>query len=401
MSTYCEDLLKLKTFEKTKLVAGAQGLKRKVTWPFVVNTKEDSRWLNGGELIFITGNDMDLEDDNLFKLIQEVMENTISGIVVLTGGPFIQTLSPAIYELANKNNFPLFEMPWEMKVIDATQEIVKQIMHHSRIEEQSRVFLESLLFNKNIEENHFKELAGIYGYKNRLYKFMTVISIKAKTDDKYSSQYVENDLMHTISTLSVKDKFELITITYAEKIVCLALCENIEAIKMADIYLTSTFKMANIRYVDHQLNMGIGSVCTVASDISKSFNEALTVLNFSNIHSEDTLHYTDLGVYRLFLSIENTKEIKAYRDDVIGVLCTLTQENNSNLLKTLEVYLICSGNLTKTAQELFIHRNTLLYRLNHIKDILQKDLEDGMVRLELLNCIMIDKYLKYNINSSL
>ena len=49
--------------------------------------------------------------------------------------------------------------------------------------------------------------------------------------------------------------------------------------------------------------------------------------------------------------------------------------------------------LLKTSQELFIHRNTLLYRLSTIKNLLQRDLDDAMTDLELFNSILIFEFL--------
>jgi hypothetical protein len=52
-----------------------------------------------------------------------------------------------------------------------------------------------------------------------------------------------------------------------------------------------------------------------------------------------------------------------------------------SLTDTLKAYLECSCNLNRTAERLFLHKNTLLYRLGHIKSILRCDLDDAEVRL--------------------
>ena len=66
----------------------------------------------------------------------------------------------------------------------------------------------------------------------------------------------------------------------------------------------------------------------------------------------------------------------------------------AELLETLRQYLYCNGNLVKTSQALFIHRNTLLYRLNQIRDLLGRDIDDALVRLELLSSIVAKDYLE-------
>ena len=49
-----------------------------------------------------------------------------------------------------------------------------------------------------------------------------------------------------------------------------------------------------------------------------------------------------------------------------------------------DTYLECGCNLIRTAERLFLHKNTLLYRLNHIKGILRCDLSDADDRLLLM-----------------
>ena len=89
-----------------------------------------------------------------------------------------------------------------------------------------------------------------------------------------------------------------------------------------------------------------------------------------------------MGLYRLLFKIEDKEEIREYY-----------RYNLNVLLETLRQYLYCNGNLVKTSQALFIHRNTLLYRLNQIRDLLGKDIDDALVRLDLFNSIVAKDYL--------
>lgn len=57
--------------------------------------------------------------------------------------------------------------------------------------------------------------------------------------------------------------------------------------------------------------------------------------------------------------------------------------NETELYKTLAVFLRNERHATKTAQELYIHRSTLFYRLDRIHDLIQQDLDDPKVRLYL------------------
>jgi purine catabolism regulator len=62
------------------------------------------------------------------------------------------------------------------------------------------------------------------------------------------------------------------------------------------------------------------------------------------------------------------------------LLAPLSSEGGSALRETLDAYLRHSGNSKGICDELFIHRNTLSYRLRKIEELLHLDLSDGEVR---------------------
>lgn len=63
-------------------------------------------------------------------------------------------------------------------------------------------------------------------------------------------------------------------------------------------------------------------------------------------------------------------------NEVLGNLLAYDLENQSELVNTLEVWINNRLNIAQAARELFIHRNTMLYRISNIEDLLQVDLEE-------------------------
>ena len=66
---------------------------------------------------------------------------------------------------------------------------------------------------------------------------------------------------------------------------------------------------------------------------------------------------------------------------------------NADLIKTLEAYFNCHGNLSQTAESLIVHRNTLLYRMNRINEIAGIDLNRPETRLALHLALTIRRLL--------
>ena len=76
----------------------------------------------------------------------------------------------------------------------------------------------------------------------------------------------------------------------------------------------------------------------------------------------------------------------------IGRLIEAEQMQEGDLCETLEAYLEHNCNANATAEALFIHRNTMRYRMNKIRRILDDDISDISVFLELKLAFAIKRY---------
>lgn len=93
-------------------------------------------------------------------------------------------------------------------------------------------------------------------------------------------------------------------------------------------------------------------------------------------------HYGDLGVYRL-LAATNPGELELYVQDLLGPLIDYDRNQGADLLPTLSRYLETGRNARLTAERLFVHYNTVRYRIERIEQILDASLEDPDLQLAL------------------
>lgn len=68
---------------------------------------------------------------------------------------------------------------------------------------------------------------------------------------------------------------------------------------------------------------------------------------------------------------------------VLGTLVAYDRAHNADLLHTLRTYFRCNSNAIEAARTLFLHRNSLQYRLDRIEEVLDCDLHDPHTRLAL------------------
>ncbi len=103
---------------------------------------------------------------------------------------------------------------------------------------------------------------------------------------------------------------------------------------------------------------------------------------------------SELGVYRLLLPLEGTPALRTFYQETLSLLEAYDQRHGTHLVHTLEVYFSQLGNLSRTAEVLHLHRNTLIYRLERISAVLGVDLEDAEVRLRLQLALKVRQLLR-------
>jgi purine catabolism regulator len=97
-----------------------------------------------------------------------------------------------------------------------------------------------------------------------------------------------------------------------------------------------------------------------------------------------TLHFAHLGALRLIFHLAGNPELQAFQRDLLGPLEEYDRLHRSELVHTLDTFFRAGGNHMQAARDLHVHRNTLIYRLDRMRDLLGGvDLEEPDTRLNL------------------
>ncbi|MCP8615265.1 PucR family transcriptional regulator [Salirhabdus salicampi] len=141
--------------------------------------------------------------------------------------------------------------------------------------------------------------------------------------------------------------------------------------------------------------IGISDPYYDLDEIKKSYLEAKQTTDLAKefLGSNTVSLYKDLGVLKILALIENKNELYRYCNETLGELISNDKSNKDNLCNTLEVYLEKNGNVTEAAKELYVHPNTLNYRIKKINKVLSIDLSQASIRLSLYLALLIKKVL--------
>jgi purine catabolism regulator len=141
-----------------------------------------------------------------------------------------------------------------------------------------------------------------------------------------------------------------------------------------------------------KISVGVGGLHLGLSGIAKSFQEGQQALRVSRLWGNGRLtFYDELETYQLLLQSTEQLDLSKVSLGALDTLVEYDRRTNSELTKTLEVYLQCNGNITKATKALHIHRNTMKYRLEKIVDLSGIDLDDAEQRFELQLNLKINK----------
>lgn len=88
----------------------------------------------------------------------------------------------------------------------------------------------------------------------------------------------------------------------------------------------------------------------------------------------DSLGTVNPDTYALLLAEVSERTRWSFRDRMLGPLEAYDSARRAELLRTLEVFLACSGSWSRTASQLHVHVNTLRYRIRRIEDLTGRDL---------------------------
>lgn len=140
---------------------------------------------------------------------------------------------------------------------------------------------------------------------------------------------------------------------------------------------------------------GLGREFSNLEEIHSSLKDSQMCIKFlkqTGGHNRAVLTNQDLGVHRLFLDMEK-QELENYWKMKLRSVHEYDQVNGTELLPTLEWYLFFSQNVRKTAEVMYVHENTIKYRINSVRKVMEIDELTGDVLLEIYLALKIYNYL--------
>ncbi|MBR4932949.1 MAG: helix-turn-helix domain-containing protein, partial [Clostridia bacterium] len=141
-----------------------------------------------------------------------------------------------------------------------------------------------------------------------------------------------------------------------------------------------------------QVSIGIGTIVDNIKDLARSYKEAQIALEVGKVFDTEKsiISYENLGIGRLIYQLPTTL-CEMFLQEVFknGSLDSLDRET----LMTIQAFFENNLNVSETSRKLFVHRNTLVYRLEKIRKLTGLDLREFDHAITFKVALMVKRYL--------
>lgn len=384
---YVKDIMEMEYFKNNhmELVAGGNGLNRIVTRPNIAQLMSFHEWMVGGEFLLINGVGLALNEiDNMLTLIRYANKGKAACIAFEISKDYIPEIPKEAIELANELRLPIFTLPWNVPFGEILNTVYDYIVRKQMEEKNIYELMQSILFG-NPNEEYTMQQAAFYGYDLTTPHFVVIADCSEMKDREtgiaylnkcLSEQKIENDKIMSMNLNGNRVLF------YPET--------SEDSLKSA---LSQMIKLQKKASRSNPISFSAGSICKDLSEYRSSYEEALQAERFLQLNPDKQIQfYEELGLLRLLDHSDHGRKMQQYVEDWLAPIKEYEDTYHIPLTETLDEFQKHNFNLTKTAESLFIHRNTLLQRLDRIYSLLNIDINDYNVRREIMNVMYLRQY---------
>lgn len=396
-----ETLLESPYLENLKTIAGHTGTNREVKSVSIMDAPDSYKWLKGGEFILTTGFIFGGDDWQLEHYVENLIKADCSAIGIKKGR-FLNAIPESVKHIAEQNDFPIIEIPYTFGWSDIISVFydMQRTPSNALLKEISYPAFRrpSAMYMNNDEEFYCNFLLKLHSgdiTTSDIHDFSKYVKADDKTEfciafiegidkDKILDN-VRNALGDSIrnqkfnaKTYFALSKTEQIIIALIE--VCSVDKEPLEELQYSLVELLEQY----LRDVDVG-SISMGRLYANVDGIIKSYKEAIESYTVGRVIWKDKhcYFYTTLSVYSTLRDVDAS----AIALDYIQTLKRHQERFDYDCIECLEVYL--EYGYKKAATKLFLHENTLRYRIRNIEDILHLDLHDKSICNVLVNQIKL------------
>ena len=358
-------LIVSKDLYQMELIAGQNGWANSISWLMMIEDTQIINNFNGKELAVTTGLGFP-STEKLMRLAKKLVASHAAGLIINTG-EYIHEVPQRLIDFCDENDLPLITVPWKIILADMIKELTMQVFLQGSTDEQIIKAMISAIENPENVNNYRKELLPYYDVDGAFQIILISVGNLDEMDTverrklSYRLQIYLENITHNGIFFYYDGAFVLVL-------------NDVDSKNMEDI-LGGMLSRTKRRMPEEDLHVGVGSMVRDIVNLRTSYTRAKSAVIMARNKGKIRVDFDNMGLFRLLYSVEDKNLLEDMRDTPLLPLIEYDMKHSSNYLETLELYLKYNGSIQKVSEEMYTHRNTVIYRISNIKKLIGCELE--------------------------
>lgn len=358
---------KLASFKNFKLVAGHRGLDHLIETVGILDyefiNKIEGQFVKGefviSSLLFAKDN-----PDFILGAVKSLIEDGVSGFAIKN--IYYNDLPPEVINFANEKAFPIFIFDNTIffeQIITELMDKIKSINNYEILEAKI-----DILINKNLNKFTVKELA--FEINSSFKEHFFVIYLKEK---KYIGSA---KILEALECLKRSRKLDLhsTALQYRNGILVI-LTHEAQSQESSDSIVNTLVESMSIDSSEYFI--GISNMHMHLNELDQGIKESIYAQKSGSYSVRSLNHFSEIGVYGILFPYIDDIWLHSFYNKIISPIKSYDEKYHTELLDTAVKYIDNDGRIDETANALFLHKNTIRYRINKIKELLNMEDREG------------------------
>lgn len=389
MGLLIKDIFEQKLLKNVKIVAGFDGMTNEITWVNIMEILDAPNSIQSGELLVTTGYNLDAKEHHT-NLIMNLKKRGVSGLAIQPGY-YINSIPKHILEQADYYGFPILEFPRELTFSEILRVLIRKIntkkkdgifssdLHkeaHAFFEQVSTDFSAEIICEENDNIAHLLLIKSV-GYSP---------NNEQKWDDGLAQirSFLLADAVQCHSkNMGNGNAAFLLTFPKHKAVQSIFYELNIQLTHLSEQQGVNYYIGADTLHTLDQLGQTLRHIVS-ALDVLKSIKARRGLCTYEHI-----------PYLKMFGTLHHTEHSIVLENQAFQILLNYDRINKTNYVHTLRIYLAECCNASHTAKRLFIHRHTLLNRLNKITELSGINIDDYYARIYVSTTMLFHDFFSY------
>lgn len=382
--TITDALVQTQDLYRLKLIAGEGGCSNTISWVHMIEDTTIIQQLWGKELAVTTGLGFQ-SHESLFDFIKRLIKYHSVGLLINTG-KYIFDISQDIIDYCNEQDFPLLTSPWEVHMADLIKDFSMRCLYSQREDNQISKLFQEVFMTPQVVEEVRQQLMGAFDVDGSF----QVILIGIEDSEQFDA------IERRRASFQLELCFEKIQSPYTffwfDGYFVLVV-NNLDS-EVLEKITNKMYKRTKKRMPSRFIHLGIGSQMEDFRQMILSYKRARAAVAMAEQFNYPMMSFEEMGVYQILFSIEDKQILKEMYTNLLKPLIDYDQRHHSELENTLFYYLIYDGSQVAMAKNLYMHRNTINYRMNKVKELLNCQLNTFEEKMPYMLALYIKKVIQ-------